>query len=174
MDGGELCGVTPHHCNLASSWAMLAARLLQQQLPTLPNACRHTEVGPHLADRGYNAIDVQGAADFWIRNVTVLNADNAVFLKRTDRATVRGEQLGQAPGPASVPCPRPSCWQFPCTCGGPGPAAVGTKFPLPPSLRSPPPPHPAVCINAAGFTVDVTKPRWAPTAFPDAVNGHPP
>lgn len=57
-----------------------------------PTACRHTEVGPHFSDRGYNAFDIAGVANFFMRDVTVLNADNALFLRWADRSTLTGEQ----------------------------------------------------------------------------------
>lgn len=52
--------------------------------------CRHTLAPEHFADRGYNALQFSHAANCWARNVTVLNADNGLFVSWTDRSTFRG------------------------------------------------------------------------------------
>lgn len=43
---------------------------------------------PHLQEAGYNAIEIQGAVDCWIRNVTVTDADNGVIMGRSRFCTV--------------------------------------------------------------------------------------
>lgn len=52
---------------------------------------RHTLAPAHFADRGYNGLQFSHAANCWARNVTVLNADNGLFVTWTDRSTFRGE-----------------------------------------------------------------------------------
>ena len=57
-------------------------------------------MGPHFSDRGYNALDLGGVANCFIRDVTVLNADNALFLRWADRCTLTGARLSSPGSPA--------------------------------------------------------------------------
>lgn len=45
---------------------------------------------PHLKEVGYNAIELKGAVDCWIRNVTVTDADNGVIMASSRFCTVQG------------------------------------------------------------------------------------
>lgn len=52
---------------------------------------------PHLQEEGFNAIQLNGAVDCWIRNVTVTDADNGVIVAGSrfctvDRLTTRAEK----------------------------------------------------------------------------------
>ncbi|KAL4458163.1 hypothetical protein ABPG75_013028 [Micractinium tetrahymenae] len=50
--------------------------------------------GPHASDRGYNAIYLRSAANMWINQVTVLDADSALVLDQVDHATLRDVTVG--------------------------------------------------------------------------------
>lgn len=50
--------------------------------------------GAHGSDRGYNAIYLRSAANMWINQVTVLNADNGLALDQVDHATLRDVTVG--------------------------------------------------------------------------------
>ncbi|PSC73918.1 band 7 [Micractinium conductrix] len=50
----------------------------------------HTAVGPHWTDAGYNAIEMNQLADSWVRDVSVINADNALMTFWVDRSTFTG------------------------------------------------------------------------------------
>jgi hypothetical protein len=50
-------------------------------------AFSHTAAGPHLTERGRNALHLEHAARMWVRGVRILNADNAVRARGVDRST---------------------------------------------------------------------------------------
>lgn len=43
---------------------------------------------PHFGERGYNGIQVSGAANCWVRNVRIDNADSGIFFNWVDRSTI--------------------------------------------------------------------------------------
>ncbi|KAL4856222.1 putative cinnamyl alcohol dehydrogenase 2 [Chlorella vulgaris] len=47
----------------------------------------HSMWAGHFTDRGYNAIAFASSVNMWLRQVTVLNSDNAVFVGWTDHST---------------------------------------------------------------------------------------
>ena len=47
--------------------------------------------GEHSTDRGYNGIAFTNAANVWVNQVTVANADTAISLRWVDHATLLGE-----------------------------------------------------------------------------------
>lgn len=54
----------------------------------------HSMMAAHLAERGYNAIELEDVVDCWIRQVTILNADNAIRLRGTDHSTLSDVTVG--------------------------------------------------------------------------------
>ncbi|EFN60037.1 hypothetical protein CHLNCDRAFT_133254 [Chlorella variabilis] len=46
-------------------------------------------VPPHFTDKGYNAISMRFAANMWLKEVTIVNADNGCFNDRTDKSTFK-------------------------------------------------------------------------------------
>lgn len=63
---------------------------------------KHTQVGPHHTDKGYNAIQVSNAANFWIRNVTILNADTPIYYSYTHRSVIKDVTLSVTTSRASA------------------------------------------------------------------------
>lgn len=47
----------------------------------------------HFTDKGYNAIEISYAANMWISQVTILNADNGIFTSFVAHSTFEGAQL---------------------------------------------------------------------------------
>lgn len=46
--------------------------------------------GDHATDRGYNAIAFTNAANVWVNQVTIANADTAISMRWVDHATLLG------------------------------------------------------------------------------------
>lgn len=75
--------------------------LVHLELPSIEDAgiermtvrFKHTLAGPHHTDRGYNAIQVSNAANFWVRNVTVLNADTPIYFSKIHRSVIQDVTL---------------------------------------------------------------------------------
>ncbi|PSC69036.1 band 7 [Micractinium conductrix] len=53
-----------------------------------------TPAARHFADRGYNALQFGHGSNSWAANVTILNADNALFFTHMQRSTLRGITVG--------------------------------------------------------------------------------
>lgn len=66
----------------------------------------------HATDRGYNAIAFTNAANVWVNQVTVANADTAISLRWVDHATLLGEAACQLASRAKAPVPIPTL--YPC------------------------------------------------------------
>lgn len=49
-----------------------------------------TPMAPHHLETGYNGVELRWTVDSWVRNVEVVNADNAVFVRTSHHATVAG------------------------------------------------------------------------------------
>lgn len=49
---------------------------------------KHTPAGPHLTERGYNAVDLEYGVNVWVRSLTILNADNGIKMRGIDRSTI--------------------------------------------------------------------------------------
>jgi hypothetical protein len=60
----------------------------------VPRRRSHTAAGPHLTERGRNALHLEHAARMWVRGVRILNADNAVRARGVDRSTFTGGWVG--------------------------------------------------------------------------------
>ncbi|KAL4457386.1 hypothetical protein ABPG75_012251 [Micractinium tetrahymenae] len=54
---------------------------------------KHTLAGPHHTDRGFNAIQIANAANFWVRNVTILNADTPIYFAWLHRSVIQDVTL---------------------------------------------------------------------------------
>ncbi|KAL4457378.1 hypothetical protein ABPG75_012243 [Micractinium tetrahymenae] len=67
-----------------------APSLQNSGIESLTIRFKHTLAPEHFADRGYNGLQFSHAANCWARNVTILNADNGLFVTFTDRSTFRG------------------------------------------------------------------------------------
>lgn len=46
--------------------------------------------GPHLADRGYNGVQLSQLSNCWVRGVDIVDADNGVFVAGSDFVTLAG------------------------------------------------------------------------------------
>ncbi|PSC69079.1 band 7 [Micractinium conductrix] len=55
---------------------------------------KHSMVGPHHTDKGYNAIQVTNAANVWVRNVTILNSDTGIYYSWIHRSLIQDVTLG--------------------------------------------------------------------------------
>lgn len=51
------------------------------------------KMAPHLKEAGYNGIAVEWALNCWVRNVKVVNADDAVIVRYSHHVTVDGVQI---------------------------------------------------------------------------------
>lgn len=49
-----------------------------------------TPMAPHHLEKGYNGVELRWTVDSWIRNVDVVNADNAIFVRTSHHVTVTG------------------------------------------------------------------------------------
>ncbi|PSC76612.1 3-hydroxyisobutyrate dehydrogenase family isoform B [Micractinium conductrix] len=72
---------------------LLVAPAQPAPLP-LPAQClvipaRFDRSQPHLEDRGYNALFLQGVRNCWVRNVRILDADNGIFMHSVDHSTIQ-------------------------------------------------------------------------------------
>ncbi|KAI3436416.1 hypothetical protein D9Q98_005833 [Chlorella vulgaris] len=55
---------------------------------------KHTINMPHHGDKGYNALSISYATNFWVRNVTFINMDNGLLLNWCDRSTITDVKCG--------------------------------------------------------------------------------
>lgn len=94
VDGGKLTLDRPLRIDVRTEW--------KPEVKTMEPTLRHSGIEnlgfefpgvpkrPHLQEAGYNAIQMTGAVDCWIRHVTVTDADNAVILAGSRFCTVDG------------------------------------------------------------------------------------
>ncbi|KAL4441064.1 hypothetical protein ABPG77_010495 [Micractinium sp. CCAP 211/92] len=71
-----------------------APSLQNSGIESLAIRFKHTLAPEHFADRGYNGLQFSHVSNCWARNVTILNADNGLFVTWTDRSTFRGITVG--------------------------------------------------------------------------------
>jgi Pectate lyase superfamily protein len=90
----------PLRVNIRPEWKpeifLLSPTLLGSGIENLGMEFPGMPKQPHLQEEGYNAIELKGAVDCWIRNVTVTDADNGVILGGCRFCTVDGVKVRAA------------------------------------------------------------------------------
>ena len=52
--------------------------------------CRYETYAGHLKEAGWNGVELAGASDCWVRDVTVVNSDNPIIVWISSFVTVTG------------------------------------------------------------------------------------
>lgn len=99
-------GSPPHHWQLP---------IVHSPAPTPSFACSSGVYGDHLTDRGYNAIQLEGLRNAWVRDVRILGADNGVFVANAEFVTLACE-LPRPPPPTAFWGGWPACWSGAAAC----------------------------------------------------------
>jgi hypothetical protein len=94
VEGGRITLDRPLRVDVRPEWKpelfLLAPTLRESGIEDLGMEFPGAPKQPHLKEAGYNAIELKGAVDCWVRNVTVTDADNGVIMGSSRFCTVDG------------------------------------------------------------------------------------
>jgi len=94
VNGGRITLDHPLRVDVRTEWKpevfLLSPTLRESGIENLGLEFPGVPKQPHLKEAGYNAIELKGAVDCWIRNVTVTDADNGVIMGGSRFCTVDG------------------------------------------------------------------------------------
>ena len=94
VNGGRITLDHPLRVDVRTEWKpevfLLSSTLRESGIENLGLEFPGVPKQPHLKEAGYNAIELKGAVDCWIRNLTVTDADNGVIMGGSRFCTVDG------------------------------------------------------------------------------------